>query len=277
MSAPARHRPARKLMTRMLTDFLDRIARERDADAPAARRRRPAAALLRYAVLGAVALSILPAPSAALPAGAPQDKTGARADSEPQRAPRRGAAQETAFAQEGAAVKRPPRVNTQPFKDLLLRAKRLYDAGQLDLGRTIELSAEADRADDGTLTNVRMSGPAGDPVHRELATEVVAAISRSHLLQFLEGVPHLRLKFILDQQRLAITSSAEVASEERASQMAAGYGTLLAVARIRERARPSGIVWNRMGFKADGKQFAVTLEMSREEAGQLLLQLITPN
>jgi hypothetical protein len=59
--------------------------------------------------------------------------------------------------------------------------------------------------------------------------------------------------------------------------MAAGYGGLLAFARIRERERPSGVVWNRMGFKSDGKQFAVTLEMSREEAGQLLLQLITPN
>ena len=138
------------------------------------------------------------------------------------------------------------------------------------------MTAEATR-DDGTLTNVQMSGPAGDPVHRELATEVVAAISQSRLLRFLEGVPQLRLKFVLDQQRLAITSSAEVASEDRARQMANGYGGLLALARMRERERPSGVVWNHMGFRADGKQFAVTLDMSREKAGQLLLQLITPN
>ena len=260
----------------MLSDFLDRIARERDADARGARRR-PVAAMLRYAVLGAVALSILPASAAAsLPARA-QDKSGTRADSEPQRAPARPPAQEPAFVRDDGGVQRPPRVNTQPFKDLLLKAKRLYDAGQLDLSRTVELSAEADRADDGTLTNIRLSGLAGAPVQRELATEVVAAISHSRLLQFLEGVPYLRLKFVLDQQRLAITSSAEVASEDRARQMANGYGGLLAIARFRERERPSGVVWNRMGFRADGKQFAVTLEMSREEAGQLLLQLITPN
>jgi hypothetical protein len=260
----------------MTSDFLHRIARERAADARGARCRRPVAALLRYAVLGAVALSILPASAAAsLPTHA-QAKSGARADSEPQRAPERPS-QGPAFERDYGGVQRPPRVNTQPFKDLLLKAKRLYDAGQLDLSRTIELNAEADRADDGTLTNFQMSSLTRDSAHRELAIGVVAAISQSRLLRFLEGVPHIRLKLFLDQQRLAITSSAEVASEDLARQMSSGYGGLLAFARVRERGRPSGVVWNSMGFKSDGKQFTVTLEMSREEAGRLLLQLITPN
>ncbi|HEX7175643.1 MAG TPA: hypothetical protein VF240_10325 [Pyrinomonadaceae bacterium] len=262
------------MSTRMISDFLYRIAREREADARGSRRRRPVAALLRYAVLGAVALSILPASAAAsLPTHA-QDKSGTRADSEPRFVPERPA--QTNAAADG--VRRPPRVDTRPFKELLLKGKGLYDSGRLDLSRTIDLALVADREDDGSLVSIASAGaPLNDPLVFQFVKETVDTISQSRLLGFLDGTRRIRLDLSLDEQKLTITARTEVASEEYARKMASGYGALLAYARLMERERPSGVVWNHTGLMADGKQFAVTLEMSREQAGQLLLQLITPN
>jgi hypothetical protein len=59
-------------------------------------------------------------------------------------------------------VKRPKEINTRPFKDLLVDAKKKKDRGELKLDGQIELSVEADLDSDGKLKNAKVKDPRGD-------------------------------------------------------------------------------------------------------------------
>jgi hypothetical protein len=219
-------------------------------------------ALARYVILGAVALSVLPAQAfAALPlllAARAQDDAG------------------------GATAAAPPqpdaRIDARPLRQLLDKAKRIKDEGSLDLSRTIELSFEADLDEDASLTNVSPVSASPDaPRLRELGADFVSALSESHLLRSLKGARHLRFALRLDDSRLTASLTADTESDEHAAQMARGYDALFQMARVVNRDRQTAVVYNGMTASASGKQLAFRLEMSRADAGNLLLQQITPN
>lgn len=258
-----------------LADILNTLTRA--AEAAGGSRRRPFAPLLRYAVLGAVALSILPATAAGLPRPAPE-KSNARgnAGSKPSPEQRRRGGRADGAAHE-TNVRLPPKINARRFKDLLLKGKELYDRGKLDLGRTFKLTVEADLNKDGTLSSIAVMGAADDPAFKELTRDAVVALSENRVFSFIEGTPRLRLGLLLDREKLTATLAAELGTARRAEETARVYHLGITAMRFKKAGTAEEPVWKNMTASASGKQLALKLEMTRAEAGNLLLKQITPN
>ena len=219
-----------------------------------ARRARPGRtnSLVRFVVIGAFVFGVLPAPGGALLFAQPQ-KAGANAN-------------------------KAPRVNAAPLRAWLAQAKRQKDSGKLDLAGPRAVTIEADRAEDGTLSNAVITGPsARDPQMRKLAQDFVAALNQSRALGFLQDVSHVRMNFALDGERFKTDSASDAPSAQRAEEMARGYRAMVNVARLMRRGTDEAAVLNNMKFSSNGKQLLMSLDMPREQMGNLLLKQITPN
>jgi len=188
-----------------------------------------------------------------------------------------------AFAQKvtagvGAGVKRPGKVNMAPLRGFINRSRRLHQQGKLDLSKRRSITVEADRAEDGTLSNAVVTGESSsDPQLRAVAQDFVNSLSESRALQPLEGVTRVRMTFTLDGERFTAETSSETPSEARAEEMARGYRMLLNVARMMRRGSPESPVLNNMKISASGKQLVMNLDTTREAMGNLLLKQVTPN
>lgn len=177
-----------------------------------------------------------------------------------------------------AGVKKPAKINMAPFRAFLGRSKRLMDQGKLDLSKRQTLTVEADRAEDGTLSNPLVTGEsAADPHFRAVAQDFVRSLSESRALQPLEGVSRVQMKFTLDGERFTAETASETPSEARAEEMARGYRMMLNVARMMRRGTPEAPVLGGMKISASGKQLVMNLDTTREAMGNLLLKQVTPN
>lgn len=222
------------------------------------RARRQPGTLVRFVVIGAFVLGVLPAPGGALLFAQPQHKNG-------------GAAATT-------EANKPVRINAAPLRAWLAQAKRQKDAGKLDLSGPRAVTIEADRAADGTLSNTVITGPsARDPQMRKLAEDFVVALNQSKGLSFLQDVSHVRMNFSLDGERFKADSASDAPSAQRAEEMARGYRAMVNVARLMRRGTDEAVVLNNMKFSSSGKQLLMSLDMPREQMGNLLLKQITPN
>lgn len=209
--------------------------------------------LVRFVVIGAFVLGVLPVPGGALLFAQPQ-KTNPNATS------------------------KPVRVNAAPLRAWLAQARRQKDAGKLDLSGPRAVTIEADRAEDGTLSNAVITGPsARDPQFRKLAEDFVAALNQSKGLSFLQDVSHVRMNFALDGERFKTDSASDAPNAQRAEEMARGYRAMVNVARLMKRGSDEAVVLNNMKFSSSGKQLLMSLDMPREQMGNLLLKQITPN
>ncbi len=174
-------------------------------------------------------------------------------------------------AAEQSGVKLPPRVNAKPFKDLLAKWKVEYEKGNLNLKGNIYVTIEADREEDGTLTNMVMTGgSADDPALKELAKDVVKTISASHALQFLEGARRLKMTLTLNRTKLNVVASTEMDSAERASAMARVYGVGIMAMGMKKGGTDEGQVWKNTKATSNGKNVVVSFDMPRDTAGSLL-------
>lgn len=210
-----------------------------------------AGSLVLYAVLGTFALQLSKASA--------QDAASAQQDGTPHAA-------------------RVVQVNPRAFKDLLLKGQRMAERGELRLDKPFEFNLEAARNDDGTLSNVIVGGPSlADDKIRELVNEFAYTLSASGVLGGLDEARHVWTTLRLDAQTLSASFAAEYPSEQHAAKMAQGYGVLLALAQFTKKERAESVVYRNMKVSSSGKRLAVRLEMSREAAGNLLLQQITPN
>lgn len=214
----------------------------------------PRTLVVRYLVLGAAALSVLPAT--------------------PVTAQLFAAVQEGADSNGRSAT--PPKIHTQPFKDLFFKVREMLERGEIDLARRGGVRVETDVNEDGSLAATQIFD-ASDERLKQLASEFALALSDSRFLALFKDVRHLEMGLALDGERLAASATAEVESEKRAAELASGYGALITVARFKNKGRETEEVWNNMTFSANGKQLAMKLEMSRQTAGNLLLKQITPN
>ena len=271
----------------MQTEVLRKISRARAAGRKASRR--VAASFARYAVLGLAALSVAPAGFAAQ-TSAPHDGPNAQDGAEPARLRQQQAPSPQPQAQRaadpiaeamsaaGKKVEAVPRVNVLPFKQLFEKLGAEYRAGRLDAGGELDITFGADRRQDGSLENLEVRGGAkGDPALIRLAEDFVRSLSASRLFASLDGAPHLRMRFALDRQKLALAVSAALESEQRAQTMASVYGLGIVFERARRKGTDLGLVWDSTKVSASGKVLNVTLEMPRETLGNLLLRQITPN
>jgi hypothetical protein len=169
-------------------------------------------------------------------------------------------------------VKRPPRINPKPFKVLLSKGKEMKDRGEIDLNGTIEMTVEADRNTDGTLSNVEITGGrTSDQALKELAKEFIAALSDSHALSFIEGTGHLVMHIKSDPEGINVNIGTEMASEAVASTNSQGYSLLLYGARAK--ATPDSDeekILKSTRISSNGKQLIVDFKMPRATVEEML-------
>ena len=215
-----------------------------------------ARALARLAVVSAFVLGVLPGASEAL---AQAHKGGAVADA-------------------GAGRAESTKVDMAPIRAFLVRSRRLHEQGKLDLSRPQAINVEGDRQADGTLANVTITGgSAADPNFRRVAQDFVTSVNQSHALRFLDDVSHMRMTFALDGDRFRADTYSDTPTEQRADEMARGYRMLVNFARIAKRGTDEGAVLNNMKISSSGKQLLMSLDMPREQMGNILLRQITPH
>ena len=209
---------------------------------------------VRFAVLGAFVLGVLPGPGGAVLLFAQAQKASADA---------------------GA---KPAKVSMAPIRAFLRRSKRLHAAGKLDLSKPRELTVEGDRQEDGTLTAVQITGAsAADAEFRRVALDFVASLTESRVLQPLDAVSHVRMTFSLDAETFSLRTASDTPSEARAEEMARGYRLLINAGRLLRRGTDEGALLGGMKVSSNGKQLLMNLDMPREQMGNILLRQIGPN
>ena len=167
-------------------------------------------------------------------------------------------------------VKRPKEVNTRPFKDLLVNAKKMKDEKKLNLDGQIELTVQSDLDPDGKLKNAKVEDKRGDKTLKAVALDFLSALSDSGVLDFLEGTDHLKLIVKIDDNNIEVTASTEVDSESRARQMERGYSLLIVGGRIAKRGKDEEVYYNHTQVTSQGKEVSVKFSMPRAEMGALL-------
>lgn len=167
-------------------------------------------------------------------------------------------------------VKRPKEINTRPFKDLLVEAKKRRDRGELKLDGQIELTVEADRTPEGKLANAKVTDKRGNKVLENTALEFIAALSDSGVLVFLEDAKHLRVSVKLDQTTVEIVATTEVDSEERARQLEKTYGFMIVLGRLAKQGEDEEVYYNHTQVSSKEKQVSVKFSMARAEMGAML-------
>ncbi len=170
------------------------------------------------------------------------------------------------------------KVNVRPIKAFLARSKKLHEDGKLDLSKPQSILVVGERQQDGTLTNVQITGEsANDAALRAVAQDFVASVNDSHALAFLSDVSRVSMTFTLDGERFKALTASDTPSEARAEEMARGYRMLLNVGRLAKRGTDEGALMSGMKVSASGKQLLMNLDMPREQMGNILLRQITPN
>ena len=181
------------------------------------------------------------------------------------------------IAKESGAEKFPT-INTRPFEDLLKEGKRMKDAGEINLEGTVELTVEADRGEDGVLTNVEITGgAASDEKMKRLAKEFISALSDSKILAALKGTKHLLMKLKLDAEQVDVRVTSDMASAEEASRMASGYNGLLFIGAVSKKGKDEEQIFKSVKVTTEEKQIVLTFNMPRKDAGALVSKLINKN
>lgn len=185
-------------------------------------------------------------------------------------------AQQTAEAQGATSeVKQFRPIHAAPFRELLAKTQGLIEAGELNPQDTFDFTLEADRNADGTLRDIKFTkAQAANQRWQALVTEFITVLSDSRVLSTLQAADHLTITLKLGEQA-STTLHTVVNSEEQAAQLAQGYNRLLDIGRLSQRGRGGVEVLNNMAFNANGKQLTMQLEMSREQAGNLLCKQLS--
>jgi hypothetical protein len=200
------------------------------------------------------------------------------ADASPTPAATPQTAEEAERIAKEAGAEKFPTINTKPFTDLLKQGKEMRDAKEIDLSETLEMEVEADRQEDGILTNVEVTGAsAGNPKLLQLAKSFVAAISDSKLLAALKGTKHLKMRVKLDGKEVAVRVLTEMASESEATTMASGYNGLLFLGALSKKGKDEEALFKSVQIAAESKQIVLTFNMPRATASELLSKLIKKN
>jgi hypothetical protein len=161
-------------------------------------------------------------------------------------------------------------IHAAPFRELLAKTRRLIEAGKLSPQDTFDFTLEAERNADGTLRDIKFIEVAtANGRWHPLVQEFVTVLSDSGALSGLQGADQLTITLRLDE-RASARLRAVVNSAEQAAQLAQNYNALLDLARISQRGREGVEVLNNRTFSANGKQLTMQLEISREQAGNLL-------
>lgn len=194
----------------------------------------------------------------------------------PDEAQRKAADAEIDKVAQQYGVKRPS-VNTKPFEELAQKGKEMYDQGKLNVNSAVDVTATAERNEDGTFKpeSVKINwATANDPVTAELAQMLVTALSQSRALGALEGVKNVSMGLKLDQQNIVVRIANEFPSEGAAAKQSEGYALLVALARLNKSGTDEGELYKNLKVAQEGKQLVVTFEMPKEAAGKMIAEML---
>ncbi|HYP53243.1 MAG TPA: hypothetical protein VEQ42_06860 [Pyrinomonadaceae bacterium] len=168
-------------------------------------------------------------------------------------------------------VKRFPKVNTKPFKDLLAKSKEMMERGELDLSGSITMTVEANRNDDGTLSDINVVHVSTkNPRLSALAIEFIRVLGASRALAALEGTRRLRMTVESTPARVSAVVTTRAESAERAREMETGYNFLLMLARMKKAQADEGAVYQNTKISARGDTLTLTFGMSRPAVTKML-------
>ena len=173
---------------------------------------------------------------------------------------------------EGRGV-RQPSFNVRPLEDVARRAKQLVEQGKLGRETTLDVSATAELAADGSLKRETVNvvwASAADETVTSLSDQLVNAVSDSRMLSALEGAKAVRLGLRLDGQNVSVLLAAELPSALEAQRYAEGYDMLRRVGLASKRATDEGALYEWLRFASDGKMFKMTFEGPRGAVARMV-------
>ncbi|HVF42683.1 MAG TPA: hypothetical protein VM936_06720 [Pyrinomonadaceae bacterium] len=187
----------------------------------------------------------------------------------------------SAFAQDEAddegAARRRPGVNVKPLRDVAAEAGELIRQGRLGPETRVDVTATGRLNDDGTLkpgTVVLTWATGSDEAVASLAERFVAALSRSGLFAVFEGAKEVSIRLRLDETSAHFSVAADLATAERAKQLADGYVALLKLAAERKGGTREGELYQNLKAGSDGGRFAFTFEMQREALHKIIDEML---
>jgi hypothetical protein len=190
---------------------------------------------------------------------------------------RQKAEQAMAEAEKQAGVKRPT-INPKPWEDLAAEGKQLYEQGKLNLNSAVDVSATAERAEDGKLkpetVDITWHKP-GDETTVMLARKVITAVSESTMLSTLEGAKGVDMSLKLDEKEIAVVISNEFPSAAEAEKYANFYALVLLGARVSKSGTDEGELYNNVKVAQEGSRFIITFKMPKEVAGKMITNLLS--
>jgi hypothetical protein len=169
-----------------------------------------------------------------------------------------------------AKVKHPRKIDTSPFLELLSKAQKMKDSGELDLSKPIEISVSADRNPTGSLRNVKIEQKRGDASAKQLVSEMVTLIDKSRALDFMEGSKPLRLTLRLDRTTVALNATAEVETKKRAAELTRVYSLLLYAGALAKQGHDEELIYKNTTVSARDTQINFKLQMARAQVGEIL-------
>jgi hypothetical protein len=173
-------------------------------------------------------------------------------------------------------VKR-PNINRKPFEDFAQEAKKLYDAGKVDLSSSVEVNATGPVMADGTLDPAATTlewVTAKNDSNAMLAQMLLTAISQSKTFTNLEGAKVVNMSLKLDQEKITINIVSDLPSESDAKIKAEGYAGMVLLAKWAKGGTNEGELYNGLKFNHKGKQFMMSFQMPRDAAGRILGEVL---
>ena len=191
---------------------------------------------------------------------------------------KRAEAEMERIAKESGIARPPGNINTKPFEDIAVKGKELFDQGKLNLNTAIDVTATGALNEDGTLKpeTVKIDwGPTPyDPNTADLAQQLITAMSQSKVLIVLKGAKDVRISLKLDQQTVKIAVMSDLPTEDEAMKTALGCSALVAIGRNAKKGTNEGVLYENLKFDSAGKQFAMTFEMPKDAAGQMIKEML---
>lgn len=170
-----------------------------------------------------------------------------------------------------------PRINTKPFEEIAVKGKQMFDQGKLNLNTAIEVTATAERNDDGTLKpeTVKLTWvTTSDDDTNALAQQLITALSQSKVLLVLKGAKEVRLALKLDADKVSVKVMSDLPSDGEARKTADGYATLVGFGRMAKKGTNEGELYNNLNFASEGKQFTMSFEMPKAAAGKMIADML---
>jgi hypothetical protein len=173
-------------------------------------------------------------------------------------------------------VKRPD-INKKPFEDFAREAKKLYDAGKVDLNSAVEVNATGPVMEDGTLdpdaTKLEWVS-AQNENNAMLAQMLLTAISQSKTFSNLEGAKVVKMSLKLDSEKISIDILSDLPTEADAKTKAEAYAGMVFLAKLARSGTNEGELYKGLKFNYEGKQFKMSFEMPRDAAGKILGEVL---